>query len=88
LTEETKVIDEAIVVEVAQDAAPALTPPAPSEEASAAAISTEVPAADTAHDPSQNVITLVHDEIGIVPMTEPKTDADGDRDGHERVRVA
>jgi hypothetical protein len=74
--------------EVAQEAAPALTPPAPTEEASAAAASTEVPAADTAHDPSQNVITLVHDEIGIVPTAEPKIAADGDGDGHERARVA
>jgi hypothetical protein len=34
------------------------------------------------------VITLVHDEIGVVPTTEPKTVADGDGDGHERARVA
>jgi len=43
----------------------------------------------TVRDPSQNVITLVHDhDDGIVPITEPKTVADGDGEGHERAKVA
>ncbi len=88
--------------EVTQEEALAVMPSALSQEASAA-IATEIAAAaekpelsplarptssdpHAVRDPSQNVIALVHDEL--VPMTEPKTVADGDGEGHERARVA